>query len=135
MNRPSKRLIVVGLLSISVVGVLLLATFMYSVGQLRVLRNNMTYASPEEGTQALIAQYYSGVSDVKIIHIGREFFDDLCFVEAHVWAENRNDGKGFSIRDYDNPGWFFLRIQDGWVFVSEGRFPEIIAFGKWLFQL
>jgi len=26
-------------------------------------------------------------------------------------------------------------VQNGWVFVPEGRFPEVIAFGKWLFGL
>ena len=65
----------------------------------------------------------------------KEIFDNLWFVEAHVWAASRSDGKGFSGRDYDNPGCFFLRVQNGWVFIPEGKFPEIIAFGKWFFSL
>ena len=78
----------------------------------------------------MIARYYSGVNKVEIVRADREIFDDLWFVEAHVWAASRSDGKGFLGRDYDNPGWFFLCVQNGWVFVPEGKFPMVVAFGK-----
>jgi len=118
-----------------IVSVVLMATWVYSVGQLRTLKGRTVYATPENGMRELIANYHSGVERVEIIHAGKEIFNDLWFVEAHVWAATRSDGRGFSGRAYDNPGWFFLRVQNGWVFVPEGKFPEIIAFGKWLFGL
>ena len=91
--------------------------------------------TPEKGAQELIALYYSVVNKVEIVHAGREIFEELWFVEVRVWAAKRSDGKGFSDRDYDKPGWFFLHVQNGWIFVPESKFPEIIAFGKWLYAL
>ena len=117
------------------VGVVLTATWVYSAGQLRALKYQAVYANPEDGMRALIANNYSGVNKAEIVHAGRELFDDLWFVEAHVWTVSRSDRKEFSGRDYDNPGSYFLRVQNGWIFVPEGKSPEIIAFGKWLFGL
>lgn len=95
----------------------------------------MVYETPEEGSRRLISRYYSGVNKVEIVRADKEIFDDLWFIEACVWADSCFDGKGFSGRDYDNPGWSFLRVQNGWVFIPEGKFPEMVAFSKWLFGL
>ncbi|MBC8447426.1 MAG: hypothetical protein H8D78_06725 [Chloroflexi bacterium] len=134
MNRTRKLLLSVAIV-VLVAGIVLTATRAYSAGQLRALKSQTVYTSPEEGMHELIASYYSGVDKVKIVHADKEIFDELWFVEAHVWATSRSDGKGFSGRDYDNPGWYFLRVQNGWVFVPEGKHPEIIAFGKQHFGL
>ena len=117
------------------VSFVLISIGLFSAGQLRTLKGQAIYATPEDGMRRLIAGYYSGVERVDIVHAGKSIFPDLWFVEAHVWAAGRSDGKGFAHQGYDNPGWYFLRVQNGWVFVPEGRFPEIIAFGKWLFGL
>lgn len=85
--------------------------------------------------RALIADSYSSVSRVEILHADKEIFEDLWFVEARVWAASRADGKGFSDQDSDNPGSFFLRVHNGWAFVPEGKCPEIIALGAWLFGI
>jgi hypothetical protein len=107
----------------------------YSAGQLRCLANQQAYFSPEDGMRALASSWYSDVAKVEIVSARKERFNDLRFVVAHVWAAKRQDGKGFRERDYDNPGCFFLRTERGWVFVPEGKFPEIIALGKLLFGL
>ena len=132
MNHRRKLLLSAAIVILAV-GIALTTTWVYSAGQLRALKGQPVYATPEDGMRELIANSYSGVERVEIIHAGKEIFNDLWFVEAHVWAASRSDEKGVSDRDYDNPGWFFLRVQNGWVFVPEGTFPEIIAFGKWLF--
>lgn len=134
MNHRRKFLLI-AVIVILAVGVVLTTTWIYSAGQLRALEGKVVYVTPEDGMRELIASCYSGVDKVEIVHADKEIFDDLRFVEAHVWAASRSDGKGFSGRDYDNPGWFFLRVQNGWVFVPESKFPEIIAFGKWFFGL
>lgn len=134
MNRRRKFLLGVAIV-VLVVGVVLISTWVYSARQLRALRGQAVYAALEDGTRELIARYYSGVEEIEIVHANKSIFDALWFVEAHVWAASRSDGRGFSSRDYDNPGWYFLRVQDGWVFVPEGKSPEIIAFGEWLFGL
>jgi hypothetical protein len=120
---------------ILIVGTFFIATWVYSAKQLQALRGQAVYVTPDKGTQELIARYYSGVNKVEIVHTGKEIFEDLWFVEAHVWTSKRTDEKGFSNRAYENPGWFFLHVQNGWVFVPESKFPETIAFGKWPYGL
>jgi hypothetical protein len=118
-----------------IVGACLIATWVYSSKQLQTLRGQEVYVTPEKGAQDLIPRYYSGVKKVEIVHARREIFEELWFVEVRVWAAKRSDGKEFSNRDYDQLGCFFLHVQNGWIFVPENRFPEIIAFGKWLYGL
>jgi len=134
MSRRRKLLLSVAIV-VLVVGFILTSIGVYSGRQLRILRGQAVYATPEDGMQELIANHYSGVERVDLVHASESIFADLWFVEAHVWATSRTDGKGFSSRGYDNPGWHFLRVQNGWVFVPESRFPEVVAFGKWLFGL
>lgn len=134
MNRTRVLLLSVAIVAL-VVGIALTTAWAYSVRQLQDLQDQTVYASPEAGMRELVVSHYSGVDKVDIAHADKEIFDDLWFVEAHVWAASRSDGKGFVDRDYDNPGWFFLRVQDGWVFVPEAKYPHIIAFGQQLFGL
>ncbi len=107
----------------------------YSVRQLQVLSAGEAFATPEEGARELVARYYSGITRVEIIRVEKEIFEDLWFVQARVQATSRSDGRELPSAGYDNPGWFFLRIRDGWVFVPESRLPWIIALGKGIFNL
>ena len=134
MSKRRKFLVIFAAI-IFVVGAFFIATWVYSTKQLQALRGQEVYVTPEKGAQELIALYYSVVNKVEIVQAGREIFEELWFVEVRVWAAKRSDGKGFSNRDYDNPGWFFLHVQNGWVFVPESKFPEIIAFGKGFYGL
>jgi hypothetical protein len=115
--------------------VVITSVWLYSAAQLRILKDQAVYASPEDGMREIIEKNYSGVSKVEIVRSEIEVFDDLWFVEAHVWAANRADSKGFSDQHYDNPGNYFLRVKEGWVFVPEGKLPELIVLGKKLFRL
>jgi len=103
MNHRKKFLLIAAIVILAV-GVVLATTWVYSIGQLRALEGQVIYATPEDGMRELIASYYSGVDKVEIVHSEKEIFDDLLFVEAHVWAASRSDGKRLSGRDYDNPG-------------------------------
>jgi len=134
MSKKKKYFIIFAAI-ILIVGAFFIATWVYSTEQLQALSGQEVYITPEKGAQELIELYYSGVNKVEIVHAGREIIEELWFVEVRVWAAKRSDGKGFSDRDYDNPGWFFLHVQNGWIFVPESKFPEIIAFGKWLYGL
>ena len=134
MNR-TRKLLGSATIVILMVGVVLTTMWAYSVRQLQALKSQVVYPSLEDGVREMVANRYSGVDKAEIVHADKEIFDDLWFVEVHVWAASRRDGKGFSDRDYDNPGWYFLRLQDGWVFVPEGKHPAIIAFGKRLLKV
>ena len=130
-----KRLLLSVALSALLTGIVLTAIYTYSATQVRALSSQTAYANPEDGMRALIADSYTGVSKVEILHADKEIFEDLWFVEARVRAASRVDGKAFSGQDSDNPGSFFLRVHNGWVFVPEGKCPELIALGVWLFGL
>jgi len=135
MSMRRKFLIIFAATITLIVSAFFIATWVYSTKQLQALRGQEVYVTPEKGAQELIARYYSGVNKVEIVHAGREIFEELWFVEVRVWAAKRSDGKGFSNRDYDNAGWFFLHVQNGWILIPENKFPEIVAFGKWLYGL
>jgi len=130
-----KRKIWLGLALILVIGIglAIAGLYVYSRGRLQTLLDQTVYASPEQGMRELVATWYSGVDRVEIVHADKEFFDDLRFVVAHVWAASRSDGKRFSGQDYDNPGCYFLRLKDGWVLVPESCLPWLVAIGKHVF--
>lgn len=130
-----KKLLLSAALTALLTGIILTALYTYSAAQVRVLNSQTQYANPEDGMRALITDSYSGVSKVEILHADKEIFENLWFVEARVWPASRVDGKAFSDRDSDNPGSFFLRVHNGWAFVPEGKCPEVIALGVWLFGL
>lgn len=132
MNRR-RRFLLSAAIVVLVIGIALTTTCVYSAGQLRALKGQVVYTTPEEGMRELIANHYSGVERIEIIHAGKEIFNDLWFVEVRVWADSRVSGGRMKYPDGDNPGCFFLRLPKGWVLVPEGRFPWIVAFGKWLF--
>lgn len=134
--RRNRRIALAGVIAVCsfVAGVFVFAGI-YAAMQLPRLQSDAMYASPEEGMLGLIQDSYSGIKRVEIVSTDRLYrFDDLWFVIAHVWAEKRSDGRGFRNRDYDNPGCFFLKVDDGWVFVPEGK-AEIIALGRHVFRL
>ena len=130
-----KRLLLSAALSALLTGIILTALYAYSATQMRVLNSQTSYANPEDGMRAMIADSYSGVTKVEILHADKEIFENLWFVEARVWAASRVDGKVLSDQDSDNPGSFFLRVHKGWAIVPEGKCPEVIALGAWLFGL
>jgi len=130
-----RRLLLSAALTALLTGIVLTALYTYSATQVRALNSQTAYANPEDGMRALIAEDYSGVSKVEILHADKEIFEDLWFVEARVWAASRVDGKAYSGQESDNPGSFFLRVHNGWAFVPEGKCPEVIALGTWLFGL
>lgn len=120
------------MLALLLVGAIALgAVCAYSRQQMHALSAQRTYATPEEGTRAVAAAHYVGPQDAEIIHASHEpcALGNLHFVEARVWAQSRSDGKPMTQKG-DNPGWSFLRRDDGWVFVAEEHWPWFIALGQ-----
>jgi len=130
-----KNLLLSAAITVVVAGVLLTALHTYSAAQMEVLTKQRAYRTPEDAMLAQIADGYTGVKRVEILHADKEWFENLWFVEARVWAASRVDGYGLSDKDSDNPGVYFLHVRNGWTPVPEGKFPEVIALGTWLFDL
>jgi hypothetical protein len=119
--------------------VLLVTTWLHTTINLEIAKKEGVYATPEDGMRILVTGSWVGVERVEIVYAGTNSFDGsnphVQFVVAKVWAARRSDGKPVSWRGYDSAGSFFLRVEDGWVHVSEGRFPELIGFGMRLFGI
>jgi hypothetical protein len=106
----------------------------HSQRQVAALRGQPAFATPEQGALQMAALHYSGLRHVQIAHAGYEpcFLSNLYFVQARVLAERRSDGKALGPGG-DNPGWFFLRGGEGWVFCPESSRPWLVALGQQLF--
>jgi hypothetical protein len=126
-----KDVLLVACALLLVVGVALTAVYVYSRQQLSALQDEAVYATPEEGMLEWAADAYIGLQKVEIVHAGYEpcFLGNLYFEAARVWADSRVDGKELQAEG-DNPGSFFLRRGDGWVWVPEGRRPWFVALGQ-----
>lgn len=132
MNRKILAL-VAALVLVIVLAVLLWppALRAYAVAQIEAAKRDGVYATPEEGMRARIEQHYRDIDRVVIDHSGTNSFDGrlphVWFVTARVYAAARGDGKAIPAGEYDLPGSFFLHVDDGWVHVPEGAFPELIG--------
>lgn len=84
-----------------------------------------------------VTESWVDIEKVEIVYAGTNSFDGssphVWYVIADVRAASRGDGKPVHPRGYDSAGSFFLRVQDGWVHVPEGRFPELVGLGMQLF--
>jgi len=80
---------------ITLAGLVLATTCIYSTKQLKILKQQPVYTNPEDGMRELVLNQYFEIDKVEIAHSGKEVFNDLYFVEVNVWATNRIDGKGF----------------------------------------
>ncbi len=129
-----KRQVLLGLALLSAVAIALGGAYIHSRAHLQALQSQAAYPSPEEGMRAFVADSYTGLQKVEIVHAGQDLplLPKLWFVEAWVWADRRADGKAVKTEG-DNPGCFFLRLEEGWVLVPESRCPELLALGMRLF--
>jgi hypothetical protein len=121
-------------LALVVLGAVALAgLYVHSRQELAALEGQTTYSTPEEAMHEMAALWYAGLKTVEIVHGGYEpcFLENLYFIEARVWADSRTGGKAVSVEG-DNPGGFFLKRGDGWVWLPEGRRPWFVALGaRW----
>ena len=123
------------LIALALIGATALAgVYVHSRRPLSALSGQLVYASPEDGMRDMVTQRYTGLRRMEIVHAGYEpcFLDNLYFVEARVWAAGRTDGKAVGDQG-ENRGGFFLRCEQGWVWIAEDRLPWFVALGQWLF--
>ena len=124
MKKPRQRLINATLAIVSavlVVFALVTQVWAYTVTSLAEAKREGIYATPEEGMRAMIARSWRGIERIEIEHAGVNNHDGslphVWFVGAKVWADT----------GYHYPGSFFIRVEDGWVHVPEGKMPEFIG--------
>lgn len=140
MAAKKSRIILILLISLPLLfGLCVGATWLYTVGQLRLAEIKGIYSSPEEGMQTLISHTYRDIKKIEIVYAGTNSFDGsmphVWFVTAKVWADKLADGRSVGKGGYDYPGSYFLRVRDGWVHVPEGAFPELVGWGMQIFGI
>ena len=131
-----RRLALALLASLLLVALFFAATWVYAAGQLTMAKAEGIYATPEEGMESLLLQGFGDypVPQVKIVSAGVNSHDGS---QPHVWyvtgwvlADQRPDGKPVA-RAYGG-GSYFLRVEEGWVHMSEGAFPGFVG---WVMEL
>ncbi len=137
MTRRTKLILVPAAL-ILLPAILVAAAWLNTVVVLELAKLEGIYSTPEDGMRVRVTESWVDIEKVEIVRSGPNAFDGsyphVWFVGANVWADRRADGKPVSPRGYGSAGSFFLHVQDGWVHVPEGRFPDVIGFFMELFD-
>ena len=119
------------LLVLQFIPILAVGSWAYMTLTLKAARHEGVYATPEDGIRALVEKAWIDIQRVEIDRAGPNARDGsqphVWFVTARVWAARRSNGQPVSARGYDLPGSFFLRLDDGWVHVPEGRLPQLVG--------
>lgn len=123
------------------IGLVLISSWTYTNIQLHFASERGIFSSAEEGMRDFIAKNYVAPDKYQIIYAGTNSFDGssphVWYVIACVWGGHRLDGSspGSERHAYDQPGIFFLNAKEGWVFMPEGAFPELLGFWMKVFNL
>jgi hypothetical protein len=137
MRQPRHLLLCLALVAgipLTCLGIVFPSSWAYTTSQLHVARSKGVFASAEEGMRALIARSYVQPDEIEIVYAGTNSFDGsnphVWYVIACVWGGQRADGSpvGTEKHVYDQPGLFYLNTKEGWVFMPEGAFPELLGF-------
>ena len=137
MTRPRRALLIAAALLLAT-GMLPLAclgtAWLYTVAQLEIAKRQGIYATPEEGMRDLLREGWPDAERIEIEHAGTNSFDGS---HSHVWYvigrgwPPATDEREFRPQGYGG-GSFFLRVDEGWVHIPEGFFPDVIGiFMEW----
>jgi hypothetical protein len=127
---PTLRLVLVLLLWFPVA--LPIVGWSYTSIQLAHASARGVYDSAEEGMRSRLQEQYEGIEQIDVLYAGTNSFDGsrphIWYVIAEVRARSRADGSSLGENGCDAPGSFFLQTKEGWVWMSEGWFPQSVGF-------
>ncbi len=137
-RRNRSLAVIIGALILIVVCVAFPA--IYTVVMVNLLSRDGVYATPQQGVIERANRFYCDVQKVDIEQAGTNSFDGS---SPHVWyvmytiyashhtpCDPAHPGQPMYHGDYERGGNFYLNTRSGWIFVSEGYFPEIM--GYWM---
>jgi hypothetical protein len=151
MQQPRKKLLVkvlFGLLGslaliLAVIAAINFIMPRYTIAALERARSRGVYETPQQGVIALANRSFCGVERVEIEQAATNSFDGsnphVWFVLYRVYARSHtpcdpaHPGPAMYHQTYENGGVFYLNVKDGWVWVPEEAFPEVI--GNWMKKL
>jgi len=128
------RLVLLAGIPLTCLGIILASSWVDTTSQLRAARAAGVFSSAEDGMRAIVARAYVQPGEIEIVYAGTNSFDGsnphVWYVIACVWGGQRADGSpvGTEKHVYDQPGLFYLNTKEGWVFMPEGAFPELLGF-------
>ena len=130
--KPRSRVPLTAFLAVlSLVSMVAISAWGYTVLGLAVARSQGVYPTAEQGMLDRVRRGYLRIHDVDVLYAGPNSFDGsqphIWYVIAEVRADRRADGSALGKGGCDSPGSFFLNTKQGWVHVSEGAFPWIMG--------
>jgi hypothetical protein len=129
------RWILIGLEILALIPLFFGCLWIYATSQLTLAKNNGVYPTAKDAVIASNSKGWGGahVTSIDNIHTGPNSFDGshphIWFGTATVHYDRIPQG---GRHDWDLAGSYYIHVQDGWVWVSEGAFPELIG---WIMEL
>ena len=137
-SRQGSKIVRAGIILIALVPLFLGCSWGYARSQLALAKAGGIYATPEEAIIANNSQGWGGASVVKLENVRAEP-NNPNGKQPHIWfghAEVYLDRvpEGFNRSQYSS-GTFYVHVQDGWVYMPEGAFPEFVGWAMNVFNL
>jgi len=123
---------------LSLILLFFLGTWVYAKSHLALAKNEGIYDTPDEAVLALNSSGWGGAEVIRIenVHAGPNFpngkLPHVWFGGADVYLDRIPVGGRW---DYYAAGSYYLRVEEGWVHVSEGALPEYIGWVMALYDL
>jgi hypothetical protein len=133
--RKLPRLAWIGLGLAAAVPLFFLFIYVYAVSQLALAKNIGVYPTVEDAIVTRSSQGWGGAKVIKItdVHAGPNRWDGsqpyLWFGGATIYLDRVPQGGN---RTQYSSGSYYMHIKEGWIYLSEGSFPEFIA---WVMEL
>ena len=132
MSRPKRALLIAAAVLLAVGAlpfVCLGGAWLYTMAQLEAAKRQGIYDTPEDGMRTLLKQGWPDAERIEIERAGTNSFDGshphVWYVIGRAWLPAK-DGREFRPQGYGG-GSFFLRVDEGWVHIPEGFFPDVIG--------
>jgi hypothetical protein len=135
-GRPRRLWFGVGMLSL--IPLFFLGLWLYTISHIALAKNEGVYPTPQDAIVAKLSRGWGGAEVVKLemIHATPNMRDGslprVWFGGARVYLDRIPAG---GTRDTYSAGSYYVRVEDGWVHMSEGTFPELIGWAMELFNL
>jgi hypothetical protein len=126
------------LLPVALTVFFVLATWGYAKGHLAVAKARGVYPTPEEAILARFSEGWGGANVVSIKHVHAGPNDPnrsqphIWFGGADVYLDRIPQG---GRRTHYVTGSFYVRVEDGWVYMPEGAFPPYVGWVMSLYGL
>ncbi|NIS68596.1 MAG: hypothetical protein GTO12_06480 [Proteobacteria bacterium] len=137
-SRQTPRLLLIVLGVVSLIPLFFVSIWLYATSQITLAKHEGVYPSPEEAVVSRLSQGWGGAEVVRLEGV-RASINQHDGSQPHVWfggARVYLDRIPIGgTRDSYSAGSYYIRVEDGWVWMREGAFPEFIGWVMELYHL